>query len=196
MPIAAAGDRALLATFDDASPAMLRARAAAVRRDASVVACVVGHSSLLVVFRDTPNADVLSVDAEESIDPPHEHRIEVVFDGADLGELLAHAELTRDELLARIDGLKLVARYLGFRAGFAYLDGWPSELALPRRATSRTRVPRGSFAIAGEMAGFYPVDSPGGWNLIGRTDAELWNPEREPPNLFAPGDTIVIHANR
>jgi KipI family sensor histidine kinase inhibitor len=196
MQIAAAGDRALLATYDDVSPAMLRARAAAVRRDANVVACVIGHSSLLVVFRDAPNANVLSVDVEERIDPPRVHRIDIVFDGVDLAELLEHAKLTRDEFLARIDRLELTVRYLGFRAGFAYLDGWPSELALPRRATSRTRVPRGSFAIAGEMAGFYPVDSPGGWNLIGRTDTELWNPEREPPNLFAPGDVIVINANR
>jgi len=195
MPIAAAGDRALLATYDDISPAMLRARAAAVRRDASVVACVIGHSSLLVVFRDTPDESVLSVDVEESIDPPRVHRIDVVFDGPDLAELLEHAKLTRDEFLARVNRLELIVRYLGFRAGFAYLDGWPSDFALPRRATSRTRVPRGSFAIAGEMAGFYPVDSPGGWNLLGRTDAELWNPEREPPNLFAPGDVIVIHAN-
>lgn len=196
MQIAAAGDRALLATFDDASPAMLRARAAAVRREPNVLACVVGHSSLLVVFRDAPDATVLSISADVASSPSVTHQVEVVFDGEDLDELLAHASMSRDEFLARVDRLELTVRYLGFRAGFAYLDGWPEAWRLPRRATSRTRVARGSFSIAGEMAGFYPVDSPGGWNLIGHTDAELWNAEREPPNLFAPGDVIVIHAKR
>jgi len=63
---------------------------------------------------------------------------------------------------------------------------------MPRRTTSRNLVPRGSFAIAGTMAGFYPVDSPGGWNLLGRTNATLWDPSAEPPNRFAPGDAIEI----
>ncbi|PYQ46904.1 MAG: hypothetical protein DMF59_20345, partial [Acidobacteria bacterium] len=88
--------------------------------------------------------------------------------------------------------IRLVARYLGFRAGFAYLEGWPAEWSMPRRSTSRNVVPGGSFAIAASMAGFYPVDSPGGWNLLGRTAAPLWDPERDPPNLFAPGDEIAI----
>ena len=63
---------------------------------------------------------------------------------------------------------------------------------MPRRTRSRNLVPRGSFAIAGAMAGFYPVDSPGGWNILGRTNATLWNPDAEPPNRFAPGDVIEI----
>jgi len=63
---------------------------------------------------------------------------------------------------------------------------------MPRRATSRNLVPRGSFAIAGTMTGFYPIDSPGGWNLLGRTNAWLWDPRAEPPNRFAPGDVIEL----
>jgi len=63
---------------------------------------------------------------------------------------------------------------------------------MPRRPTSRNRVPRGSFAAAGAFAGFYAVESPGGWNLLGRTAAPLWDPRRDPPNLFAPGDEIEI----
>ncbi|MCU1231235.1 MAG: hypothetical protein JWO97_4119 [Acidobacteria bacterium] len=194
MQIAAAGDRGLLATFDDASPSLLRSLAAAVRRDANVVACVVGHESLLAIFRGAPDASVFERDVSDELTPAVVHRVAVTFDGADLDELLAHAALTRDEFLTRVDGLELTVRYLGFRAGFAYLDGWPWHL--PRRPTSRTRVPRGTFAFAGAMAGFYPVDSPGGWNLLGRTDAPLWDAEREPPNLFAPGDVVIIDAHR
>ena len=196
MRIAAAGDRGLLATFDDASPSLLRSLAGAIRRDANVLACVVGHESLLAIFRDAPDARVFERDAGSELSPPGVHRVTVTFDGPDLDEVLAHAGVTRDAFVARIDQLQLTVRYLGFRAGFAYLDGWPGELSLPRRATSRTRVPRGSFAVAGVMAGLYPVDSPGGWNLLGRTDAPLWDPEREPPNLFAPGDVVVIDATR
>jgi KipI family sensor histidine kinase inhibitor len=196
MRIAAAGDRGLLATFDDASPSLLRSLAAAVRRDTNVLACIVGHESLLAIFREIPDARVFERDVESELTPPVVHRINVTFDGPDLDEVLAHAQLTREEFLARVDRRELTVRYLGFRAGFAYLDGWPSELSLPRRATSRTRVTRGSFAVAGAMAGFYPVDSPGGWNLLGRTNAPLWDAEREPPNLFAPGDVVVIDANR
>ena len=94
--------------------------------------------------------------------------------------------------MRRVPDIRLVVRYLGFRAGFAYLEGWPAEWSMPRRSTSRNVVPGGSFAIAASMAGFYPVDSPGGWNLLGRTAAPLWDPDREPPNLFAPGDEIAI----
>jgi KipI family sensor histidine kinase inhibitor len=194
MQIAAAGDRALLATFDRITAADLRARAAAVRADPRVVACVVGHSSLLAVFHDAPQREVFDVAGESIESAPRVHDVDVTFDGADLDEFLATARITRDELLARIGSITLVARYLGFRAGFAYLDGWPREWRMPRRATSRTRVPRGSFAIAGELAGFYPIDSPGGWNLLGHTDAELWDASREPPNLIAPGDEVRIHA--
>ena len=83
----------------------------------------------------------------------------------------------------------LRARYLGFRAGFAYLEGWPDPM--PRLATSRP-VARGSFAVAGTMAGFYPIDTPGGWNVLGRTNVVLWDPNREPPNLIAPGDVVHV----
>ncbi|MEA2163810.1 MAG: hypothetical protein QOK37_1937 [Thermoanaerobaculia bacterium] len=191
--VSRAGDRGLLADFGpDIDVAELHARAAALRTREDIVACVVGHQSLYVIFTGEPRLtfdDVppLAVDART-------HIIDVDFSGPDLDELLAHAGVTRETFLARIPTLRLVARYLGFRAGFAYLDGWPADWQLPRRATSRNLVPRGSFAIAGEMAGFYPVDSPGGWNLLGRTNAVLWNPNNDPPNRFAPGDVIELRA--
>ena len=85
----------------------------------------------------------------------------------DLPELLAKTAVSLATTSSqRVATLRLTARYLGFRGGFAYLDGWPEEWSMPRRPTSRP-VARGSFAIAGNVAGFYPIDSPGGWNILG-----------------------------
>ena len=98
-----------------------------------MLACIVGHSSLYVVFRGAPDP-IIDVTSGTDGDLPHRvHRIEVAFDGEDLGRL----PVSRDELLSRIGGIRLTARYLGFRAGWAYLEGWPAEWAVPRRATSR-----------------------------------------------------------
>ena len=80
--------------------------------------------------------------------------------------------------------------FLGFAPGFAYLGGLPDRLVAPRRATPRERVPAGSVAIAGEHSGVYPRSMPGGWNLIGRTDAVLFDPDREPPSLLEPGAAV------
>jgi len=186
-----AGDRGLLADFgEDVTAAELHARAAALHEHPHVVACVVGQQSLYVVFDGEPAIDF--DDVPPIAFTPRTHVIDVDFSGPDLDELLAHAHLARGDFLKRVPSIRLTARYLGFRAGFAYLEGWPDEWRMPRRTTSRNLVPRGSFAIAGAMAGFYPVDSPGGWNLLGRTNATLWDPHADPPNRFAPGDAIDI----
>ena len=199
MQIAPAGDRALLITLPGASSAGLRAAAGSVRRVAGVLAAIVGHHSLYVIgTRDIAAVEkAIEQSAVSDSGPARQHRIAVSFheeQAIDLNEFLAHAQITRDAFMQRIPSVRLSVRYLGFRAGFAYLDGWPREWSMPRRATSRNRIPGGSFGIAGGMAGFYPVDSPGGWNILGRTDATLWDPSREPPNLFAPGDEIEILA--
>ncbi|MGA8810463.1 MAG: carboxyltransferase domain-containing protein, partial [Thermoanaerobaculia bacterium] len=186
-----AGDRGLLAEFAaDVAAAELHARAASLRARTNVVACIVGQQSLYIVFDGEPSIDF--DDVPPAAFTPRTHVIDVDFSGADLDEFLAHVQITRDAFLRSLPALRLTARYLGFRAGFAYLEGWPETWRMPRRTRSRNAVPRGSFAIAGVMAGFYPVDSPGGWNLLGRTNATLWNPDAEPPNRFAPGDVIGI----
>jgi KipI family sensor histidine kinase inhibitor len=188
-----AGDRGLLADFGaDVAAAELHARAAALRARTNVIACIVGQQSLYVVFDGEPAIDF--DDVPPIAFEPRMHVIDVDFSGPDLDEFLAHAHVTREAFLQAIPSLRLTARYLGFRAGFAYLEGWPEEWRMPRRTRSRNLVPRGSFAIAGVMAGFYPVDSPGGWNILGRTNATLWDPNAEPPNRFAPGDVIELRA--
>jgi KipI family sensor histidine kinase inhibitor len=80
--------------------------------------------------------------------------------------------------------------FLGFAPGFGYLGGLPPTLVTPRRASPRERVPAGSVGIAGEQTGVYPLAMPGGWQLIGRTDAVLFDPERDPPALFRPGASV------
>jgi KipI family sensor histidine kinase inhibitor len=79
---------------------------------------------------------------------------------------------------------------LGFAPGFAYLGPLPPQLVTPRRSTPRPRVPPGSVAIAGSQTGIYPLATPGGWHLLGRTDAPLWDPQRDPPALLRPGQFV------
>jgi len=186
--LAAAGDRAVVVALGDATADELHAAAARVREVAGVVAVIPGHSSLYVIggARDAIREALQSPQAAHDATAAT-RRVRVSFDGQDLDEFLARTSQARASFLARVDGLQLRARYLGFRAGFAYLDGWPAEWAMPRRPTSRP-VPRGSFAIGGAVAGFYPIDTPGGWNLLGRTDAEL-------AHAIAPGDVLVIEVS-
>jgi KipI family sensor histidine kinase inhibitor len=79
---------------------------------------------------------------------------------------------------------------LGFSPGFPYMGIVPDAIALPRRPAPRARVPAGTVAIADRQTGIYPVETPGGWNLIGRTELVLWDPFREPPSLLAAGDRV------
>lgn len=168
-----AGDNATLVELGNVTAAELHAAARKMRAEGGVLAVIPGHSSLYVVRGSG---------AAREQQPHRLHRIPVTFDGPDLPELLAR--VPREEFLARVARLRLTARYLGFRGGFAYLDGWPEEWSMPRRPTSRP-VPRGSFAIAGSVAGFYPIDTPGGWNLLGRTRVHL-------EHAIAAGDEIRI----
>lgn len=186
-----AGDRAVLIELGQVTAEELHGRAAALRRRRDVLACIPGATSLYVVCRGPmPDPRELDVGRESVALPGRTHEIDVNFGGADLEDLWRLVE--KDEFFTRLPQLWLTARYVGFRAGFAYLDGWPAEWALPRRPTSRIRVPRGSFAVANAVAGFYPVESPGGWNLLGQTDSVLWDASRVPPNLITPGDRVRI----
>jgi len=80
--------------------------------------------------------------------------------------------------------------FIGFTPGFAYLGAVPAKIAAPRLATPRTRVPAGSIGIAGRQTGIYPMETPGGWRLIGRTTQKLFDVQNDPPALFQPGDRV------
>lgn len=113
--------------------------------------------------------------------------IDVVYDGADLAEVATLLGTDPDTVIAAHTGRPWRVGFSGFAPGFAYLVGGDPRLAVPRRAEPRTRVPAGSVALAGEFSGIYPRESPGGWQLIGRTDAPLWDIERPRPALLIPG---------
>lgn len=114
-------------------------------------------------------------------------RVPVVYDGADLDEVAELTGLTRREVVDRHTAAEWTVAFGGFAPGFGYLAGGPPELTVPRRAESRTRVPAGAVGLAGEFSGVYPRESPGGWQLIGRTELPMWQVDRDPPALLRPG---------
>jgi KipI family sensor histidine kinase inhibitor len=114
-------------------------------------------------------------------------QIPVRWDGPDLGEV--GEAWGRDPAQVLRETVFTVA-FCGFAPGFAYLTGLAEELHLPRRPTPRPSVPAGSVAVGGAYAGIYPRATPGGWHLLGSTDALLFDVEREPPALLVPGMTV------
>jgi KipI family sensor histidine kinase inhibitor len=114
----------------------------------------------------------------------------VTYDGADLPVVADLWGVGVDEVVDRLAALELVSAFCGFAPGFAYLAGLPEELAVPRLDTPRPRVPAGSVALAGTWCGVYPTGSPGGWRLVGRTDAVLWDQHRPSPALLPPGTRV------
>ncbi|WP_026204908.1 5-oxoprolinase subunit B family protein [Actinomycetospora chiangmaiensis] len=116
--------------------------------------------------------------------------IAVTYDGDDLDEVARHTGLTADEVVAAHTGQTWTVAFAGFTPGFGYLVGSDDRLHVPRRESSRTRVPAGAVGLAGEFSGVYPRESPGGWQLIGRTDHVLWDLERDPPAVLLPGTRV------
>jgi KipI family sensor histidine kinase inhibitor len=116
--------------------------------------------------------------------------LEVDYDGADLAGTAAEVGLDTDALVRAHTAREYVVAFCGFAPGFGYLRGLDPALHVSRLAEPRTRVPAGSVGIAGEFTGVYPRQSPGGWRLLGRTDADLWDARREPPALLAPGTRV------
>ena len=196
------GDTALLAELGTRLDTALNTRAIALasalqkRRD--VRRAVAGHSAVTVQFDPSQiSHDMLAaairrlatkrVPVEE---PGRLHRIPVVYDGPDLPEVADRTGLS----VGRVIELHIKPIYrvflVGFVPGWAYLGPLPEELQLPRRQTPRTQVPPGSVAIAGPETGVYPLPSPGGWHLIGRTAVKLFLPDSDPPSLFRAGDRV------
>ena len=196
-----AGDDAFLIDFAADDPGLMRGVSAKLSQDERVRACIAGHTSLFVLARqdrwsrDWLDRIVASIDDRVAIGSFGRHLVPVNFashHAPELPLLAAKVGLGRSEVIEQIVLMQFRARYLGFLAGFAYLDGFPTDWALPRLDEARVRVPPGSFAVAGGMAGFYPIASPGGWNLLGRTTLSLWREDRDPPNLIFPGDEIRL----
>lgn len=120
--------------------------------------------------------------------------IAVTYDGADLAEVARLTGLTQDGVVAAHTGRPWRVGFSGFAPGFAYLVGGDERLAVPRKSDPRTMVPTGSVGLAGQFSGIYPRESPGGWQLIGRTTAVLWDIERDNPALLTPGLWVRFRA--
>jgi 5-oxoprolinase (ATP-hydrolysing) subunit B len=177
------------------------ALAQAAREWAHVVEVVPGMNNLTIVFdplradmealaRELAHAWERAVAVESSI---REVEIPVRYGGEfgpDLDALAAHAGLTVDEVVRRHTSGEYIVFFIGFQPGFAYLGGLDASLHMPRRAEPRLEVPAGSVGIGGAQTGIYPAASPGGWQLIGRTEATLFDPNRQPPALLQPGDRV------
>ncbi|MFC4016761.1 allophanate hydrolase subunit 1 [Micromonospora sp. GCM10011542] len=131
------------------------------------------------------SADVRPPDGAEVVVP-------VEFDGADLPVVAGHWGVDVPAVLRRLTGTAFRVAFCGFAPGFPYLTGLPADLALPRLATPRPRVPAGSVALAGPYAGIYPGASPGGWLLVGRTDLVLFDVRADPPARLGPGTRVRL----
>ncbi|MEZ0492463.1 5-oxoprolinase/urea amidolyase family protein [Kineococcus sp. TBRC 1896] len=116
--------------------------------------------------------------------------IDVRYDGQDLDEVADLLGCSPGELVRRHQAATWTVAFTGYAPGFGYLVGDDPLFDVPRRSSPRTRIPAGSVGLAGTFSGVYPRESPGGWQLIGRTDAVMWDLDRDPPALFAPGTTV------
>jgi len=125
--------------------------------------------------------------------PGRKVEVPVCYDaafGLDLGEVVAQTGLNAAEIVRRHAASEHRVLMVGFAPGQPYIGGLDARLAVPRRATPRTRVPAGSIAIANAQTVVYPFEIAGGWNVLGRTPLRVFDPQREPPSLLAPGDRV------
>ena len=111
-------------------------------------------------------------------------------DGPDLANVALHSGLTEQQVVELHASVEYVVWFLGFQPGFPYLGGLPERLAMPRHAEPRLRVPAGSVGIGGAQTGVYPLATPGGWQLLGRTPLALFDPMRQEPVLLRSGDRV------
>lgn len=200
MRILQCGDAGLLLEFPDLAAARRMYSALERTPPAGTTDLVPAAVTLLVRF-DPAVADAAQVervlrstsaDAEVTASGELVH-IQVRYDGADLEDVAKHTGLSTRQVIEAHTGRDWTVAFGGFAPGFAYLADGDPRLAVPRRLESRTRVRPGAVGLAGGFSGIYPRTSPGGWQLIGHTEAELWDIEREPPALLLPGWRVRFH---
>jgi KipI family sensor histidine kinase inhibitor len=197
------GDQALLLEFDSTAEVLAWND---VLREADLLGVVdiVPASMTVLIKLDGPRyqgvarqqlsklrlAPETAQEATSPVDGRADVVIDVVYAGADLDEVAELTGLSRRDVIAAHTETPWRVGFAGFAPGFAYLVGGDERLNVPRRSEPRTKVPVGSVGLAGEFSGVYPRESPGGWQLIGRTDADLWDVHREQPALLTPGQWV------
>lgn len=205
------GDRAYLIIFrPEVSPVIQKKVAFLERRIrqqevAGIVETVPGYHSLAVYYDPVslPCDKVLSMlekllEDDESVIPPEEDYVKIVEIptlygndyGPDLVDVARHCGMTSEEVIENHSSRTYLVYFIGFTPGFPYLGGMDQRLKTPRLAEPRLKIPAGSVGIAGEQTGIYPVDSPGGWRIIGRTPVPLYQPQKKPPTLLEAGDYV------
>lgn len=187
------GPRAVMAEYDTLDEVMAVSEVLRAAALPGVDDVVPGARTVLVHHRQVDRAAleallVPSARAAAARGPLVE--IAVVYDGPDLDEVAASTGLSAAEVVELHSSVTYSAAFLGFTPGWAYLVGLPERLHLPRRSTPRTSVPAGSVAIASEFTGVYPTNSPGGWHLLGHTDAVMFDVRRDQPALVMAGDRV------
>lgn len=188
------GPRAVLAELDSLDDVIAAAAALRARALDGVIDVVPAARTVLVVHephvQHAAIADALSATTTVERPPGPLVEIAVRYDGIDLAAVAEATRRSVDDVIAAHAGAEHVVAFCGFMPGFAYLVGLPEWLHLPRRIEPRVRVPAGSVAVAGEFSAVYPSASPGGWHLLGRTDAVLWDDLCDEPALLAPGTRV------
>jgi KipI family sensor histidine kinase inhibitor len=195
MRLLPAGENALLIEFADLPETMSYHRSMVRQRPDAVVELVPAARTVLVIFDGAPAPILEWVAAlEPAVDDPtaasEAVTIPVTYDGADLDDVARLTGLSTAEVVAAHTEQTWTVAFGGFAPGFGYLVGTDTRLHVPRRDSPRTSVPAGAVGLAGEFSGIYPRSSPGGWQLIGRSDVTLWDSERTPPALLTPGTTV------
>ncbi|MEU8267270.1 allophanate hydrolase subunit 1 [Sphaerisporangium sp. NPDC049002] len=187
------GDRALLVEVGGVGEVLALYDALAADPPSGVTDILPAARTLLVRFErparhDTVESAVLSARRAGGHRPvAGEVTIPVVYDGADLADVASLTGLSERAVVQAHTGTMWTVGFSGFAPGFGYLAGGDSRLHVPRRDESRVRVPAGSVALAAGFSAVYPRESPGGWQLIGRTDVPVWDVGADPPALLRPG---------
>ena len=199
------GDRALLAEFDGLGPALAAHAAWSAAPPPGIVELVPAARTVLV--RIDPTVAGLGAieqwleghEPTSSVIPPSTRLVTVPthYDGDDLAVVAEACSCSPTAVAQRHAATEWVCAFIGFAPGFAYLVPVDAALpSVPRRATSRPRVPVGSVALAADFCGVYPRESAGGWQLIGRTELSLWDADRVSPALITPGARVRFEAVR
>lgn len=197
MRVLPSGSAALLVELDDLDQVLALYGALCEERPGGVIDIVPAARTVLLVT-DPSATDLAEVRLAVSQMRPRPNRraagelveVPVTYDGEDLDEVGSLLGCDADEVVRRHAGEEWTVAFCGFAPGFGYLTGASGGWDVVRRSSPRTAVPAGSVALAGEFSGIYPRASPGGWQLIGRTELAVFDLQRDPPALLRPGTPV------
>ena len=191
------GESAFLIELGDELDDTLAARARDLADRWDLGPAIPAYASVVLQFDDLASAEkrvaeILRADATKSADRPASRLVEIPirYDGPDLADVARMSKLSVDELIKRHSGREYTAYFLGFLPGWAYCGRLDPKIVATRLERPREKVPAGSVGVVDGQTGVYPYVSPGGWRLVGSTDAVMFDPARERPSLIHAGDRI------